>query len=102
MGAYRHAIVFYNEKSGQCTSTYPRAEIEQFLTDHKIQYQILLVPQNKAKLREEVAFLIQHGVDLAIAAGGDGTVSIATDLLMPYSLPLLFCHLALATCWQKN
>ncbi|QRN83852.1 NAD(+)/NADH kinase [Chloroflexota bacterium] len=102
MGAYRHAIVFYNEKSGQCTSTHPRAEIERFLIDHQIQYHILLVPQNKAKLREEVALLIQHGVDLAIAAGGDGTVSIATDLLMPYSLPLFILPLGTGNLLAKE
>lgn len=102
MGAYRHAIVFYNEKSGQCTSVHPRAEIEQFLEDHKIQYQILLVPHNKVKLREEVALLIHEGADFAIAAGGDGTVSIATDLLMPYNLPLFILPLGTGNLLAKE
>ncbi len=63
---------------------------------------MILVPQNKAKLREEVAFLIQHGVDLAIAAGGDGTVSIATDLLMPYRLPLFILPLGTGNLLAKE
>ncbi|MBG0786876.1 MAG: NAD(+)/NADH kinase [Anaerolineaceae bacterium] len=102
MGATRNAIVFYNEKSGQCTSTHPRAEIEQFLKDHKIEYQVLLVPQNRTKLREVVALLMEQGADLAIVAGGDGTVSIASDLLMPYSLPLFILPLGTGNLLAKE
>lgn len=102
MGAYRHAIVFYNEKSGQCTSAHPREEIEHFLEDHKIQYQVLLVPQNKGKLREQVALYIQQGADMGIVAGGDGTVSIASDLLMPYNLPLFILPLGTGNLLAKE
>ena len=102
MSAYRSVIVFYNEKSGQCTSIHPRAEIEQFLKDHHLQYQVILVPQPKAKLRREVASLIQQGADLAIAAGGDGTVSIACDLLMAYDLPMIILPLGTGNLLAKE
>lgn len=102
MGAYRYVIVFYNEKSGQCNSVHPRDQIEQFLKDHHLNYQVLLVLQSKKKLRQEVAALIEKGADLAIAAGGDGTVSIACDLLMAYKLPLIILPLGTGNLLAKE
>lgn len=102
MGANRSAIVFYNEKSGQCTSVHPRVEIEQFLEDHHLTYEVLLVPQSKDKLRKEVTMLLEQGADLAIAAGGDGTVSIACDLLMDHDLPLIILPLGTGNLLAKE
>lgn len=102
MSAYQNAIVFYNEHSGQCNSVHPRTQIEKFLQDHHLQYQIILVPQPKDKLRKEVATLVQQGADLAIAAGGDGTVSIASDLLMAYKLPLIIIPLGTGNLLAKE
>ena len=102
MGIYRFAIVFYNEHSGQCNSLQPRGKIEQYLEDHQIKYQIILVPQAKDKLRAEVVALIQEGADLAIAAGGDGTVTIASDLLMTHDLPLIILPLGTGNLLAKE
>jgi len=102
MGKYRYAIVFYNEHSGQCNSVHPRRQIEQYLKDHHLQYQLILVLQSKDKLRKEVASLVQQGADLAIVAGGDGTVSIASDLLMGHKLPLIILPLGTGNLLAKE
>lgn len=102
MSNYRYAIVFYNEHSGQCNSIKPRGQIEQYLKDHHLQYQVILVPQSKGKLRKEVASLVEQGADLAIVAGGDGTVSIASDLLLSYKLPLIILPLGTGNLLAKE
>ena len=102
MSADRTVIVFYNAKSGQCTSDHPRQEIEQFLADHGVRSQTILVPQPRNPLRKQVSQAVAEGVDFAIAAGGDGTVSIAGDLLMPYDIPLIILPLGTGNLLAKE
>jgi len=102
MSAGRTVVLFYNPKSGQCTGDHPRLEIEQFLTEHGFRFQTILVPQAKKQLRELVSKAAGEGLNFAMAAGGDGTVSIAADLLMPYNIPLIILPLGTGNLLAKE
>ena len=102
MDTMRRAILFYNEKSGRCTDDHPRLEIEQYLSNHQIEFETISVLQPRTKLREKVGKALDKGVDFSLAAGGDGTVSIAGDLLMDTQTPLIILPLGTGNLLAKE
>ena len=102
MGKFRKTILFYNEKSGRCTPDHPRLEIEEYLSNQQIEFTTIHVLQPREHLRELVSEALNEGIDFALAAGGDGTVSIAGDLLMDTQIPLIILPLGTGNLLAKE
>lgn len=91
MATYHKAILFYNEKSGQTGNDQLLQQIKKFFNDHQIALQTEIVPQPQEVMRSLIDQSVKDGVDLFLAAGGDGTVSMVGDILAntPYPLGIL-------------
>ena len=88
MAAYSKAVLFYNEKSGQSNRQDQRKIIRAHFNEHNIKLEIVVVPRPNQEMNEIISQAISQGVDLFIAAGGDGTVSMVGDALIETNIPL--------------
>jgi len=88
MAAYSKAVLFYNEKSGQSNRQDQREVIRAHFSKHNIKLEIVVVPKPSEEMNEIVSQAIVNGVDLFIAAGGDGTISMAGNALIESNIPL--------------
>lgn len=88
MTPYTNAVLFYNVKSGQSKDKqYQKTFIEHF-SKHLIDLKIVEIPKSVDEKEEIVTQAISEGANLFIAAGGDGTVSLLSNLLIGTELPL--------------
>lgn len=88
MAAYSKAVLFYNEKSGQSNRQDQRQKIRAHFNEYNIGLDIVVVPKPQEEINEIVAQAISKDVDLFVAAGGDGTVSMVGNALIESSIPL--------------
>ncbi len=88
MAAYKKALLFYNEKSGQIDNDQLLPKIQQFFKDHQIALQTEFLPQPQSSMHALIDQAIKDGMDLFVAAGGDGTVSMVGDVLANTEYPL--------------
>lgn len=88
MAKYHKAILFYNEKSGQSDYATQINLIRSHFAAHQIDLTIINVPLPP----EEIAAIVkkgqEDGIDLVMAAGGDGTVAMVATPLIHTDLPL--------------
>ena len=88
MAAYSKAILFYNEKSGQSNRKDLRQKIRAHFDEHNILLEIFVIPKPPEEISEIVSQAVSEGVDLFLAAGGDGTVSMVGNALLGSEIPL--------------
>lgn len=82
------ALLFYNKKSGKSTGETKLNLIREHLTEHGIDVQTEFVPQTPEEIRSLVRQAKADNVDLILAAGGDGTISLVADAVVGTDLPL--------------
>ncbi len=82
MGQPRKALLFFNPKSGRVRAEHHRDLIRNHFDAHKIDLEIIVFPKEFETLGTIVDTAISQGVDLFIAAGGDGTVSLLSTHLV--------------------
>lgn len=88
MPKYSKAIIFYNKLSGHVKLFDPLQQIRDHFSKCKISYEIIDVPLPHKEIETLVSESIKQGVDLFIAAGGDGTVSFIGNHLVGKNKPL--------------
>jgi len=88
MPGYSKAVLFYNANSGQSKKERDLELIRSHLSKHHITYDIFEIPRSIGILKTVVEQSHYSGVDLFIAAGGDGTVSLVADALIGSEIPL--------------
>lgn len=88
MSAHSRAILFYNKKSGQSKTGEQCEIIRAHFAEHKISLEIVVIPKPCKEIEEIVTQAIIDGVDLFLAAGGDGTVSLVANSLVGTGIPL--------------
>jgi YegS/Rv2252/BmrU family lipid kinase len=79
---YERAILFYNPKSGQSRTDHQLNQVRSHLESHNIGFQFIEIPKPPAVVRQIVSEGIENGIDLFIAAGGDGSISLVADPLI--------------------
>lgn len=82
------AIVFYNTKSGRSKYEKHRDIIQSHFQEHKIEITIVEVPKPQDELNDLISQAIDEGVNLFIAAGGDGTASLVGNPLIGTGMPM--------------
>ena len=87
MSGYTRAILIYNTKSGH-SHPYKQQVIKAHFIAHHIDLEIHEVPRPQKEIDEIISKGILNGIDLIIAAGGDGTISLVCNALVGTSLPL--------------
>jgi YegS/Rv2252/BmrU family lipid kinase len=86
MSNFHNAIIFYNEKSGQSDAVFHNSAIKSHFQKSGIDFEIVNVPLPPAEIRNIIKQGQQHGLDLVVAAGGDGTVSMVGSSLINSTL----------------
>ena len=88
MTNFNKAILFYNTMAGQSNAHVHYKIIRSHFRKHHIQLVIYIIPDPLLDIKEIIRTGIAKGVDLFIAAGGDGTVSLIGNALVGTGLPL--------------
>lgn len=88
MAVYNKAVLFYNKKSGQSKKGNQQELIRSHFKKHNIDLEIIIATQPQKEFEEIVSKAIDQGVDLFLAAGGDGTVSFVASHLVGKDKPL--------------
>lgn len=88
MSVFRKAVVFYNIKSGHSKGEKHCDLIQTHLKKHQIDASIIEIPKPQEEINKLVAQAIEQGVDLFIAAGGDGTASLIGNPLIGTGKPM--------------
>ncbi len=88
MGNYKDAILFYNTKSGQSDTDHQITMIKDHFNERNIQLSIINIPEESDNIESIIREGIEKGVDLCIAAGGDGTMSLVGNPLIDTDIPL--------------
>lgn len=88
MTTYQKALLFYNPKAGHVRSDLTKQKICDHFKNHNLDLDLVETPQPLEGLSEIIDDAITDGVDLFIAAGGDGTVSFIGSHLVGKGQPL--------------
>lgn len=83
-----NTILFYNPDSGHSKSEHDLKIINNHFADRQIPLETILVPKPADELKAIVDKAISDGVELFIAAGGDGTVSMISTHLVGTNIPI--------------
>lgn len=102
MASFNKAILFFNPKSGQSKSGQRESDISDFFQEHQIQFTTVHLPKPEKEISEEISRAISQGVDLFIAAGGDGTVSMVSNALIGTQYPLVIIPLGTGNLLAKE
>ncbi|MEA3326067.1 MAG: YegS/Rv2252/BmrU family lipid kinase [Chloroflexota bacterium] len=87
MAGYTSAILIYNTKSGHST-TQKQQNIKAHFQACHMDLEIVEVPKPQFEIDEIISRGVSNGVDLIVAAGGDGTISLVSNALVGTSIPL--------------
>lgn len=82
MSKFHKALIFYNEKSGQSDAAEHYTAIKTHFQKHSIEYEIIRVPIPPLEIQKFIQQGLHNGLDLVVAAGGDGTVSMVGSPLV--------------------
>lgn len=82
MPKLKKALLFFNPKSGQSKEDHHCNLFQNYFSENQIDLEIIQVPDDFLRIKAMIDSAISNGVDLFIAAGGDGTVSmVGTHLI---------------------
>lgn len=84
----RKALLFYNPKSGQSKIDHHSTTIKAHFSSLEIDLVTVLVPKPAEEIKAIIQKEISEGVDLFLAAGGDGTVSMISTHLVGTGVPI--------------
>ncbi|MBW6465092.1 MAG: diacylglycerol kinase family lipid kinase [Brevefilum sp.] len=84
----KKAVLFYNPQSGHSKGNHQCDEIRTHFIQHGIDLETVIVPLPHDEIKSIVDSAISNRVDLFIAAGGDGTVSMISTHLVGKDYPL--------------
>jgi YegS/Rv2252/BmrU family lipid kinase len=84
----KKAVLFYNPQSGHSKGNHQCDEIRTHFIQHGIDLETFFVPLSYEEIKSIVESAISNRVDLFIAAGGDGTVSMISTHLVGKDYPL--------------
>ena len=82
------ALLFYNPKSGSSRLDHQLEIINKHFSDKQIPLETILVPKPADELKTIVDKAVAEDVNLVMAAGGDGTVSMVSTHLVGTNIPL--------------
>ncbi len=82
------AVLFYNKKSGKSQETRQKQTIRDFFNHKGIPLEIFDVPLGQGTIQGIVQEKSAEDVQLFIAAGGDGTISLVADALVNQDVSL--------------
>ena len=88
MNKYSNAILFYNENSGQSDIVHHIKAIQDHFSKMNISLEIVNIIESIKDIDSIIQDAIINNVDLFIAAGGDGTVSLIASPLVGTDKPL--------------
>lgn len=88
MPNFSKAIIFYNEKSGNSNRPVQVKAITSHFNSQAIDFQLIDVPLPYPEISNIIRAGCLEDVDLIVAAGGDGTVSMVASALKNSGLPL--------------
>ncbi|NJN68087.1 MAG: diacylglycerol kinase family lipid kinase, partial [Chloroflexaceae bacterium] len=88
MGGCKNLLVVLNPVAGTTTPDLVRQSLEHYLEGKATYERYETTGHDQEKVGEVVRAACQRGVDLVIAAGGDGTVSAVADGLVQTNVPL--------------
>jgi len=91
MADYSKAILFFNTKAGHSKPEIQKDIISSHFKAHDIDLKIIDVPKPQEEINAFIEKGINRGVEIFIAAGGDGTVSFVSSALVgkQFSLGIL-------------
>ena len=81
MAKLQNVIMFYFKNSGQSGTGNKDQIIMQYFDEKKISLETIYLPMPEEEIKEIISKGINNEVDLFIAAGGDGTVSLVSNFL---------------------
>jgi diacylglycerol kinase (ATP) len=84
----KRVLLFYNKKAGQSADDGKLDLIRDHLVANGLHVQTEFAPQPSDELRSIIQKAQSKGVDMVLAAGGDGTVSLVADAIVGTDLPL--------------
>jgi diacylglycerol kinase (ATP) len=84
----KKAVLFYNPQSGHSKGNHQCDEIRNHFIRHGVDLETVFVPLPYDEIKSIVDSAISNRVDLFIAAGGDGTVSMISTHLVGKDYPL--------------
>jgi diacylglycerol kinase (ATP) len=95
------AVLFYNPQSGHSKGNHQCDEIRTHFIQHGFDLETVFVPLPYDEIKSIVDSAISNGVDLFIAAGGDGTVSMISTHLVGKNFPLAIIPLGTGNLLSK-
>lgn len=81
-------MLFFNPKSGHSKPDRHPDLINQHFSNHNIELETVIVPEDHETLNTIINQAINKGVELFLAAGGDGTISMIGTHLIGQVIPL--------------
>jgi len=88
MTIYKNAQLFYNSYSGQSKKGRQLEPIREYFEQHGIPLKITKFPAKGEDIKTAVDQISVEDVDLFVAAGGDGTISLISNKLIGTEIPL--------------
>lgn len=88
MTNFQKALLFYNPKAGHVRPEVTKQKICNHFNKHNIELEVVEAPQPRAEFGVIVTDAIERGINLFVAAGGDGTVSFIGTHLVGKDQPL--------------
>lgn len=88
MSSFKKGLLFYNENAGQSNSTRQLAIIKDHFSKCQIDLEIIRIPLPTDEIGAILSKVSSKGIDLIVAAGGDGTVSLVGSSIIRTDIPL--------------
>lgn len=88
MASNSKAMMFYNPQSGHSKEELQCEQISAHFSDHQIDLETIIVPKPEDEIKTIIDSAITEGVNLFLAAGGDGTVSMISTHLVGTEIPV--------------
>lgn len=102
MENFSKAILFYNKKAGNIKMVKDPQMILDYFKDHSIDLEMIEIPLTAEEIDNIITEALHNGIDLIIAAGGDGTSSLVSNKLVNTEVPLAIVPLGTGNLLAKQ